>query len=108
MTRPEQLPEYLRVVVATFIQREADLPPGILVTVTRVEVPGHRRNAAVWVSVLPEEQTDTVLKRLREILYDLQGEVNRKVTSLPVPRIHFRVDTGPARSARIDELSQQL
>src|SRR5687768_11690177 len=108
MTRPEQLPEYLRVIVAMFIQREADLPPGTLVTVTRVEVSPHRRNATVWVSILPDEQTDMVLKRLREILYDLQGEVNKQVQSLPVPRIHFRVDTGPAHSARIDELSQQL
>lgn len=108
MTKPEQLPEYLRVVVATFIQREADLSPGTLVTVTRVNVPPHRREATVWVSVLPSEQTDAVLTRLREILYDLQGEVNRQVQSLPAPRIHFRVDTGPAHSARIEELSQQL
>lgn len=108
MTRPEQLPEYLRAVVGRFLAEELELPKGVFVTVTRVELTRGKERATVRISVLPHERAEEIIALLRERHYDLQGTVNKTVTTRPVPRVSFRLDRGPATSDRIDRLLRTI
>lgn len=108
MRRPEQLSEYLRAIVSTFLRREVEFPADTLVTVTRVEVSHNHRSATVWISVLPTARADDALAAIAAELYALQGTVNESVKKHPVPRVRFRIDLGPSHAAHIEELTRDL
>jgi ribosome-binding factor A len=108
MSRPEQLSEYLRSIVATFLSRDVDLPDGALATVTRVDVRPRHRHATAWISVLPLARAEETLTLIQERLTALQDTVNTQVKTHPVPRMSVRLDQGPARSAHIEQLLRTI
>lgn len=108
MTHKEQLPHYLQEIVAGYFEKNIEFPLGVLVTVTKVEVSEDRRHAIVWVSVLPDQQAEKCVGILKHNLYGIQGEVNRKITTRPQPRIGIKVDGGPAYSTHIEELLKKI
>ncbi len=95
MPYPEQLPEYLRAILGSAVAREVDLPEGVLVTVTRVELRDRHHDATVWVSVLPKTRAAEIFALLRQHLYVLQGVVNTTLSSRPAPRLVLVLDPGP-------------
>lgn len=108
MYRDKQLPQYLQVIIAEFIARKVEVPAGVLPTVTKVEVSKKFRYAKIWISVLPEDRALECLEAINANLYDIQGEVNRKVEFRPAPRISFKLDFGPKYASRIEELIENL
>lgn len=94
MTHPEQLAEYLRSIVGTFLHENVEVPEGTLLTVTRVDARPGQRDAIVWISILPEEQAEDVFRRVLRHLYDLQGTVNTQLRSRTAPRLHLRREPG--------------
>ncbi len=108
MTRPEQLPEYLRNVIGAFLARDVDVPDDVLATVARVDVDAGRESAAVWISILPAERGEETLALIRERLYDLQGTVNAAVPA-HAPRLSLHlVAPGSSRVMGADALLRDL
>lgn len=108
MHREEQLEHYLQQVVAEFFLKNIEFPIDSLVTVTKVELIKDRRHGTVWVSVLPDGKGEICAGIIRKNLYFIQGEVNRKVQTRPVPRISIKLDAGPAYSEHIEELLKKI
>lgn len=96
--------------MGNFFIKEVEFPLNTLVTITWVEADQGRgiRRAIVWISVLPEEKEKEVLEILKKNLYDIQGEVNKKVASHPAPRVSFKVDKGLSYSAKIEKITKDL
>lgn len=78
-----------------------------LVTVSKVEVSGDMRHAKVWLSILGGDD-DTILNVLKKNIYDIQGDVNRKVSIKIVPRIQFFLDTSPRFAQHISEILDNI
>lgn len=78
-----------------------------LVTVSKVEVSGDMRHAKVWLSILGGDD-DTILNVLKKNIYDIQGEIHRKVSMKIVPRIQFFLDTSPRFAQHISEILDNI
>ena len=93
---------HIKRVFSDILQKEADLPNDVLVTVSAVETTRNLRAADVWISVLPANKARQVLKKLKPQMYHLQGVLNRELDMRPLPRIKFRIDHGAEYSDKIE------
>lgn len=107
--RLAQVNKQLQRVVAEILQREADLPGDVMVTVSRVEARPNLRSAVVWLYISPLGQAEDVLDQLKQQAYEIQKLVNRALAMRPIPRISFRIDYGADHAdtiaRRLEELS---
>lgn len=79
-----------------------------LVTLTRVETTGNLIEAKAYISVLPENETDQVIKTLNGDVYNVQQKINKRLNMRPIPKIKFVKDPVIAEAARIEELLESL
>jgi len=94
--------------LSRILLREIEFPSGCLVTVTRVEVSPDLSEAKVYVSCLPEEKNAQVLKILENRVYDLQQELNKRLTMKKTPRIKFIQEKKTKEAGRIEELLEKI
>ncbi len=79
-----------------------------LITLTHVEATANLIEARVYVSVMPMEKTDFVIKALNNDVYNIQQKLNKKLNMRPIPRIKFVKDPRIAEAARIEELLHKI
>lgn len=72
------------------------------VTVTGADCAKDLRSAKIWVSIFTEPEKN--LKILKDHLYEIQRELNKRVEMKFMPRIHFRLDKSGENYTRIDKL----
>lgn len=108
MKRIESMAEVIKEELAQQILREIELPEGVLLTVTRIEITDDKQLASVFVSVMGggdvQETRRHVLDLLIKATLFLQRTLNRKLRTRPVPRIRFLVDEEELKRQRIEEL----
>jgi ribosome-binding factor A len=91
---------------ATYIAREAGRET--LITPTRTELSRNRKNATIYVSVYPTDDTDNALTFLARHK-DLFREDLKKTSRLAIlPYITFALDVGERNRQRLDELSREV
>lgn len=93
-------------VVAENIQEYLQDGPGI-VTVSKVEASRDLRWAKVWLSIIGGDD-EKILQKLNHHLYDIQGELNRKLAMKIVPRLQLFLDTSPRHAQHIEELIKEI
>jgi len=101
--RIDKVNRLIQETLGEILQREADLPADVMLTVTGVETTPNLRAAKIWLSILPEGKGDDVIKQLEKQLYDLQGSLNRKLNLKPLPRISLMRDKGAKYAENIDQ-----
>ena len=74
------------------LQKEADMPEDVLVTVSHVDTASNLQRTVVWLYVFPSDRADAMLALLEKQLYVLQGAINHKLTLRPLPRLVLRID----------------
>ena len=79
-----------------------------LVTLTHVDATANLQEARVYISVMPEENTDKVVATLNKGVYDVQQKINKKLFMRPIPRIMFVADTKIEEAARVEELLEKI
>lgn len=92
--RTLKLNKHIQKVFGEILQRDADLPTDVLVTISQVETQPNLRSANVWLYVYPETAGEDVLKALKPQMYNLQGTLNNELQIQPLPRIMLRLDHG--------------
>jgi ribosome-binding factor A len=78
-----------------------------LVTVSKVETSGDTKWAKIWISIIGGDD-DKILSVLQKNIYDIQGDVNRKMTLKMIPRLQFFLDTSPRYAQHINELIKKI
>ncbi|XHR27994.1 MAG: 30S ribosome-binding factor RbfA [Chthoniobacteraceae bacterium] len=78
-----------------------------LVTVQDVDITPDLKQAHVYVSVLGDNP-QAVMAKLHEHRKELQSAVSKRVILKYTPQLHFNLDEGIERSARIFEILQTL
>lgn len=104
MRRNEQLNHYLQKVIGEFINRDIELPPDTLTTVTAASVDKDRRQAKVWISVFPGEKREEIMELLNKNIYKIQRKANEIMSGRFKPRVVLLPDEGPGRSARVENI----
>lgn len=74
------------------IAKEIDLLPGVLLTITGIEVSKDVSSAKIFVSVFPEKENNKILGILAGKAGDLQKILNKRIRTRWVPRIRFVED----------------
>lgn len=90
--RIEKVNELLLHEVGAAIQRELEMPPGVLVTITRVDAHADLKIAKIFVRVYPEDHSAGALDYLRKNAGALQSVLNHRLAMTFVPHISFSLD----------------
>jgi len=88
--------------------KEIDLPRNILITITRVETASNLNTAKVFVSVIPDNQSERVLKIINRIVYHIQQCLNKSLNMHPIPKIIFKKEDKTYKAARVEEVLKEL
>ncbi|MBU6500625.1 MAG: ribosome-binding factor A [Patescibacteria group bacterium] len=78
--------------------------PGVLVTITDVNVSSKLDIARVELSVLPVDATKKVFKAVNAAQKELQYLLLKKINIKPMPQIMFEVDHGAENAAKVEKL----
>ena len=105
--RIERVNSLLERQVAGIIAKEFHFP-GTLITVTHADCSANLIEAKIYISVLPEEKFDMVLKALRAGIATIQQQINQALNMRPIPKIIFLRDEHIQEAARVEELLQKL
>jgi ribosome-binding factor A len=100
--RPERLGKLIREQLSDIIGRELEFP-GMLVTVTEVEIDKKLDGAKVLVSVYPGASAPVAMKTLDDARHKLQFQLSRKLNIKPMPELLFHLDTGPENAAQVEK-----
>lgn len=106
--RIQRLNELIKEELGKILLREGNFPKGVLVTITRVETSANLSEANIWISVLPEDQTEKIVAILNKIIYHLQQKINKTIRIKFVPKIRFLIETKTKEAARIEELLEKI
>lgn len=88
--------------------KEIDLPRNILVTITRVDTAPNLTTTKVFVSVIPDNQSERVFKILNRIIYHIQQLLNKRLNMRPIPKIIFHEETKTQQAAEVEGILEQL
>jgi ribosome-binding factor A len=100
--RTEKVAAVLQQEIGFFILK-MELPA--LTTISKVEVTPDLKWSKIWITVMGDkDQQQNVLDLLHESLFEMQGELNRKLEMKFVPRIKFVIDHGEEYADHINEL----
>lgn len=103
----QKVDSLIRMELAKIIRDEAEIPPGALVTITRVETSIDVAHAATYISVLPENKGAAVLEELERNVYHIQQRLNRRIVRKTVPKIRFVLDRTQAHADHIEDLLRE-
>lgn len=106
--RLDRVSELLRQEVSVLLERQVEVPPGVLATVTRVKVSPDLEQATVWLSVHPADRGPEVFEHVHREIRLIQRHLNRTLVMETVPRVRFVLDDGEDRAARIEHLLDSL
>jgi ribosome-binding factor A len=101
--RQEQMQERLRETAAEFLARESNRRS--LVTVTAAQVSEDGRRGTIFVTVLPDDYEDEVVKFANRNRMEFGKFFESKVRGMRIPHVEFVLDRGEKMRQRLDELS---
>ena len=103
--RPLRVGSLLQIELTRIVLKEIEVEPGILCTITGVEVDKKLEHARIFVSVIPGEHSELMLKRLKKAQGKFQYLIMKKLNIKPLPRIEFVPDRGAENAARVEKLT---
>lgn len=102
--REEKAASLIVELAAKYIAREAGR--GTLITPLRAEIGKDRKNATIFVSVFPTEESEHALTFLTRHKDLFRNSLKRERLSM-LPYIRFELDYGERNRQRLDELSRE-
>ncbi len=105
--RIDKVNSLLKKEIGSIIIRDFDFS-GVLVTLVRVETTANLIETKAYISALPEDKSDHVVKVLNKGVSDVQQKINKKLNMRPIPRIRFVKDTQIASASKIEELLEKI
>lgn len=101
--RKDRVGSVIQKELGQLLLREVETPPGVLLTITSVEVQKDLEIAHIYVSVLPSERGRDLIKILHHAQKHLQFLLLRKLNIKPMPELFFKLDHGLENAARVEK-----
>jgi ribosome-binding factor A len=109
--RPLRIAAEIRRDLPDILRKHIDLPSGLLVSITGVEVSPDLSQARIFFSVLGKHESRAAAE-LEHLLNNKRGvvrtEIARRLVMRQHPELKFIYDETPARAARIETLLNQI
>lgn len=106
--RSERVGELIKKELGKIILKEIELPAGLLVTLTRVEVSKNFDHCRVFVSCFPEEKRKEVLEILKKNIFFIQKILDKKLVMKKVPKIVFLEEKKVVEAGKIEKVLADL
>jgi len=106
--RINRVNQLIRRELSQIVLREVEFPPGILVTLTRVETSPNLYESRVYVSCMPETGQEKALETLNFRIWHLQQLLNKRLRMRPIPKIIFLKEKETLEAGRIEEILTKL
>jgi len=106
--RQEQVNSLIQKELGAILLSEIELPLGSLLTISRVEVSSSLEHADIFVTILPDGQTERVLALVQKNVYHLQKLLDKKLVLKFVPKIRFQLDEGLQAANEVNEILNKL
>lgn len=106
--RMQKVDSLLATELAALFQRDVEFPHGSVVSIIRVETGRDLKHAKVALSVLPEGQSEAVLKILEEARKDLETALYKRLVMKFTPQLHFVVDHSLVRQAYMESVLDSI
>jgi ribosome-binding factor A len=106
--RIQRVNQLIKKELSKILLKEVDFPKNILLSITRVDASVDLRIARVYISYLPEKETKKAFKILNQLIYNFQQKLNKRLNMRPIPRIKFIQDKEIKKTARIEELLEEI
>ena len=100
--------ELIQKELGQIILREIEFPKNTLVTITRVETSPDLSQVKVYISCLPENQSDRVLWVLKRQGYHIQHKLNKRLETKIIPRIRFVKELKTMQAGKVEEILEKL
>lgn len=105
--RSQRFQEFILRELSRAIHNEADFDPGILISLTNVNVSEDLTYAKIGVSTYPARGARGVITSLRKKAKDFQWQLTKKMRIKRAPELFFYIDLGLEKSARIDKIIKE-
>ncbi|TSC73430.1 MAG: Ribosome-binding factor A [Parcubacteria group bacterium Gr01-1014_70] len=102
--RDEKLSALIREEAALFLEANADIPLGILCTVTRVTLSSDRRYADVFISIFPTTRIGIFLNRFKTWQHEFNVHAKEMLKLKHIPAVRFKLDESGLKQERIEKL----
>jgi len=106
--RLNKLQEVLKEELAKVISLEIDFPSGIIATVMGVKVFSDLSWAEIFVSVIPEKESEFVINVLKSHAHFLHQVLNEKIRLRRIPRIKFLPYVGPSKEEKLEQILDEI
>lgn len=100
--REEKIENKIRELAATFIEHECGNTS--LITVTRVMLDQKRRNATIFISVMPRNKENAAFGFIKRNLGELRKYIQKNLKINPVPYLDVEIDEGEKNRQKIEEI----
>ncbi len=108
MERIPQVNQLIKKELGQIILREGGFSKNVLVTITRVETTRNLIDAKVYISVLPENQSQSILEALNRRIFRIQQLLNKRLRMRPIPKIAFIEEKETVQAGKIEQLLQEI
>jgi len=106
--RIQRVNSLLKKELSQIILREAEIPQGCLVTITRIETSVDLKESKIYLAILPEEKSEEIIRYFKKIVYFLQQKLNKRLKLNPIPKIIFLKDRESQKAGRVEEILEEL
>jgi len=106
--RVQRVNQLIKKELGQILLREVEFPKDVLVTITRVGASIDLNQAQIFISCLPENQSQKILEILNRQIYDIQQKLNKKLKMKFIPKIEFREEKETREAGRIEEILERL
>ena len=106
--RISQVNELIKRELSQILLREVDFPEKVLVTITEVKASDNLSQVKVWISAIPESNSEKVLRILNKQIYFIQQILNKRLNMRPVPKIVFAQEKQSSEAARIEQVLDKI
>lgn len=106
--RAERLESLMQSELGKLIIREVDIPPGVLVNISNVDITSDNRSSKIGVNIYPEDRADEIIKLLNKSSGRLHYKLIRVLNIRTVPTLEFNYDTGSENAAKVEKILKEL
>ena len=99
--------ELLRQELGIILLREFDTPDNVIITLTRADASDNLQQAKIYISVMPEERGEEILRLLKHDVYETQQALNKRLNMRPVPRIEWLLEKEKGEADRTPRWQSQ-
>jgi len=106
--RIEKVNELIRQNIDEILLKELSLKRGVFITVAKVDTSSDLRYTRIFLSIFPEKEIQYVEKTLEKEIYKIQGQLNKKLSMKPLPKIQFKIDMTESKADVIEKLLKEI